>query len=173
MARIEKVKQVLTENVIPDHAPAGTVFIAKDTQNVWLAVRSGEVLNLSDILDGKYAGVRTPARNGKDGKDGQSIRGERGEPGRDGVCCCKEGLDSTVPGPRGEVGPAGVGKQGPQGPPGTDTATVLADARAELAAVRAEFADLKLVVTAIHGQNKQCSEYISFLKARSDARKGK
>jgi len=32
--------------------------------------------------------------------------------------------------------------------------------------VRREFADLKLVVEAIHGQNKQCDEYIAYLRAK-------
>jgi hypothetical protein len=170
--RVQKVKQILTEHFVPETAPFGTVFVCKDTQQVWLAVRSGEVLNLSDLLDGKHVLASKPARNGRDGKDGLSIKGEPGRTGpagRDG----KDGLNSVVPGPIGPVGPAGAGQPGPQGPAGADSATVLADARAEIATLRAEFANLKLVVNAIHDQNRQADSYIEFLRARSAARKEK
>lgn len=166
MSRRQKIHQTLCESCVPEVGTFGEVWLAKAEQSFWYATRDGRVVNLSDVLNNIPATV--PARDGKDGKDGIGTQGERGPAGRDGVCVCKKGCDSTVPGPRGEVGPAGgVGQTGPQGPAGPDTATVLADARAELAAVRAEFADLKLVVTAIHGQNKQCSEYIDFLRKKS------
>ena len=40
--------------------------------------------------------------------------------------------------------------------------------RAELATVRAEFADLKLVVNAIHEQNRQGDAYIAYLRAKRE-----
>jgi hypothetical protein len=105
------------------------------------------------------------------GPPGPSIRGDRGESivgpaGKDG----RDGSPSTIPGPPGERGSIGLrGDIGPQGYPGQDTAAVLADARALLALVRAEFADLKLVVTAIHDQNRQVDAYLAFLRAKRKA----
>jgi hypothetical protein len=40
----------------------------------------------------------------------------------------------------------------------------LAESNDTLAALRREFADLKLVVDAIHAQNKQADEYIAYLR---------
>jgi hypothetical protein len=128
--RQQKVKQILAESLIPDQAEFGTVFVCKDTQRVWITARSGEVLNLTDLLEGKNANVRTPGPQGPPGKDGK---------------------DSTVPGPPGATG---VGEKGGRGLPGRDGApgkagvcvcqTALDDMktlRSEIAHIRAEMAD--------------------------------
>jgi len=76
------------------------------------------------------------------------------------------------------------GAVGPQGRPGKDceckTAIAeqlivrleqkLAESNEQLAAVRREFADLKLVVNAIHEQNRQGDQYINFLRQKAAAR---
>ena len=69
--RQQKVKQILAEALIPDHAEFGTVFVCRDTQRVWITARSGEVLNLTDLLEGKSANVRTPGPAGPAGRDGK------------------------------------------------------------------------------------------------------
>jgi hypothetical protein len=167
--RIQKVKQILTENLVPESAPCGTVFITNDTQQVWLSVRSEEVLNLSDLLDGKHVLASKPAKHGRDGKDGVGTKGERGERGADG----KDGSP-------GKDGVGHVGAVGPQGRSGKDceckTAIAeqlivrleqkLAESNDTLATVRREFADLALIVKAIHGQNKQADEYVAYLRAK-------
>jgi hypothetical protein len=156
MPRIQKLKQVLAESFVPDKADPGTVFIAKDTQRVWLAVRSGEVLCLTDILDGTTATVRAPGPQGKQGEQGkpgpQGEQGKIGPAGRDGV----DGRSIV-----GQAGPAGsnghdgvdgkdgqsiVGPKGEQGPPGSVTFVGPAEVeeavqkvRAELIAQRARF----------------------------------
>jgi hypothetical protein len=170
VSRPQKLKQVLAESFVPERAPCGTVFITKDTQQVWLAVRSEEVLNLSDILDGKNILASKPAKHGRDGRDGVSIKGDpgpavvgiQGPPGRDAV-----GIQGppgiNVKGERGDIGPRGF--------PGPDTATLLADARAEIDAIHAEFKDLKLVVKAIYDANTQAHQYIEYLKAKIETRK--
>jgi hypothetical protein len=99
------------------------------------------------------------------------VAGPKGERG-------PRGEASTVPGPKGDkgdsiVGPAGIrGEKGEKGDTvvGPDTAAVLADARAQLDSLRQEVEVLKLVVEAIHGQNKQCDEYINFLRAKTAAK---
>ena len=70
--RQQKVKQILAEALIPDHAEFGTVFVCRDTQRVWITARSGEVLNLTDLLEGKSANVRTPGPAGPAGRDGKN-----------------------------------------------------------------------------------------------------
>jgi len=99
------------------------------------------------------------------------VAGPKGERG-------PRGEASTVPGPKGDkgdsiVGPAGIrGEKGEKGDTvvGPDTAAVLADARAALESLRAEFADLKLVVNAIYEQNKQAAGYIEYLRAKRTAK---
>ncbi len=157
--RVQKVKQTIAESLIPDHAEFGTVFVCRDTQNVWITARSGEVLNLTDLLEGKSANVRTP--------------GPQGAPGRNGA-------DSTVPGP---PGPPGVSTQGPRGLPGRDgapgkdgvcvcqtTLDAVQPLRGEIANMRAEFAALKATVKSLLDMNTRASEYIEFLKERVAAR---
>lgn len=123
MARIQKVKQVITENAVPERADFGTVFVCKDTQQVWVTILSGEVLNLSDLLEGKTAGVRTPGPRGAQGEPGND--GRHGTPGKDSHVPGPKGDPSTVPGPKGEQGNTGRdGKDGKDsvvpGPTGKD-----------------------------------------------------
>jgi hypothetical protein len=155
MPRIQKIKQVLAESFIPDHADPGTVFIAKDTQRVWLAVRSGEVLNLSDVLDGTTATVRTPGPAGKQGEQGKP--GPQGDQGKQGLSG-RDGIDGRIgaqgiaghDGNDGKDGKDGApGEQGPQGEKGepgdvtyigpAELEAAVQKVRAELIAQRARF----------------------------------
>ena len=113
MARKQKVKMVLTENVLPEQAEFGTVFVCKDTQQVWITALNGDVLNLSDVLEGKTAAVRQVGPRGPKGEDStvRGPQGERGYPGRDG----KDGKDSVVAGPAGPRGEKGDTVAGPKG----------------------------------------------------------
>lgn len=107
---------------------------------------------------------RQPPRGekGETGPAGLSITGPAGRDGKDG----RDGV-----GYAGRDGMHGTnGKDGKDGAPGPDSAAVLAETRAELEAVRREFADLKLVVNAIYDQNRQAKDYIEFLRARVAAR---
>ena len=65
MARVQKVKQILTENLLPEKAEFGTVFVCRDTQQVWFTARNGDVLNLHALLApmGSSYSIRT-ATNG-------------------------------------------------------------------------------------------------------------
>jgi hypothetical protein len=168
MARRQKIHSTITEHLIPEVGVHGDVWVAKDTQSFWFATRDGIVVNLSDVLNNVPA--HTPPRHGKDGRDGSTgPKGESstGPAGRDGT----NGKDSVVPGPAGPVGLRGVGERGEASTvPGPDSATVLAAAREEISSIHAEFADLKLVVTAIHEQNRPGDEYIQFLRTRQAAR---
>jgi hypothetical protein len=160
-----KIKHTLCEHLIPETAEFGTVWCARDTGAIWYATRSGVVVNLTDVLNGVVA--HTPPRHGKDGIDGRD--GAKGDPGRAAV---------GIQGPPGRdavgiQGPPGINVKGDKGDrgeastvPGPDTSTVLAAARAEIAAIHAEFADLKLTVQAIHEMNRQADEYIAYLKAK-------
>jgi hypothetical protein len=113
------------------------------------------------------------AKHMKPGPAGQSIRGEKGESivGPTGPAG-RDASPSKIPGPPGERGSQGLkGDTGSIGPAGPDSAAVLADARAEIAAIHAEFSDLKLQIQAVHDQNKQADAYLEFLRARVAARK--
>lgn len=142
MSRIQKLKQILTENLVPDRAEPGTVFLCKDTQNVWLAVRSGETLNLSDILDGTTASVRTPGPAGKKGERG--VPGAQGEQGNQGVAG-RDGVDGRsiqgTPGQNGKDGrdgaPGAKGDKGDKGEPGDITVIGPAEVKAAVAKARA------------------------------------
>lgn len=119
MARLQKVKQILSENLVPDRAEFGTVYVCKDTQQVWVTALSREVLNLSDLLEGKTATVRTPGPQGAPGRDGvdgsnSTVPGPRGNVGEAG----RDGKDSTVPGPKGDKG--NRGDKGDKGDDGKD-----------------------------------------------------
>jgi hypothetical protein len=119
MARVQKFKKILTETLLPDKAPAGTVFWCSDSQTLWLATASEEILNLSDILEGKHVGVRQRGPAGPEGKAStvpgpKGERGERGPAGHDAVCNCRVGLQ----GPKGDKGDNIVGPRGPAGPAG-------------------------------------------------------
>jgi len=109
--------------------------------------------------------------------DRQPPRGEKRETGPAGL---------SITGPAGRDGKDakdGVGYPGavgPQGRPGKDceckTAIAeqlivrleqkLAESSDLLTAVRKEFADLKLVIEAIYGQQRQVDEYLAFLKSK-------
>src|SRR5216684_7981677 len=123
--RVQKVKQVLAESFVPETAPFGSVFICKDTQQVWIAALSGEVLNLSHVLEGKNVLASKPAKHGRDGKDGVSIKGDpgpagvgiQGIPGRDAV---------------GIQGPPGINVKGDKGEPGRDSVVPGPDSTAVL-----------------------------------------
>ena len=116
MARKQKVRMILTENVLPDTAEFGTVFICKDTQQIWFAVLNGDVLNLSDLFEGKTATVRQVGPAGPRGAASNVMgpKGDKGEPGQDG----KDGAASTVCGPKGERGDSVCGPKGERGDAG-------------------------------------------------------
>ncbi len=161
-----KLHSVINEHLIPEQAVAGDVYFARAEGTVWLTTKSGVVVCLSDILHGEC--VHTPPRAGRDGIDGASIKGDRGARGADGADG-KDGRDGVGrPGVNGNHG--SNGRDGKDGAPGPDSAAVLASTNAALADVLAKFADLKLVVNAIHGQNKQCDEYIQFLRNKRKAK---
>jgi hypothetical protein len=88
--------------------------------------------------------------------------------GKDAVCCCKngkdgasghDGRDSTVPGPRGEPG-----RDGRDAP---DLSTLRAEWRQDLAAIRTENAELKLMLKAMLECNTKAGEYVTWLVART------
>lgn len=178
MPRAQKIRQVLSEAFIPDHAEPGVVFIAKDTQRVWLAVRSGEVLCLSDLLDGTTATVRSPGPAGRQGERGvagpQGDVGRTGDAGRDGIdgrmgaqglagSDGKNGIDGAdgapgQQGPRGEKGDAGsVTYIGPE-----ELEAAVQKCRAELVAQRARF--IAAVAVALEkNQTRDCHPTIKRL----------
>ena len=104
MARRQKIHSTINEHFIPEVGVFGDVWLAKAEQSFWYVTRDGSVVCLSDVLNNVPA--HTPPRHGRDGKDGVGTKGERGATGNDGRDGAP-GKDSTVPGPRGEVGPAG------------------------------------------------------------------
>jgi hypothetical protein len=168
MSRQQKIHSTLSEHFIPETGTFGDVWLAKAEQSFWYATRDGKVVNLSDVLN--QVPVHTPPRHGRDGIDGATgPKGETstGPAGRDG----SNGKDSTVPGPAGPVGLRGVGERGEASTvPGPDSATVLAAAREEIAAIHKAFQDLKMIVEAIYGQQRQCDEYLTHLRAKATAR---
>lgn len=170
MSRQQKIHSTLSEHFIPETGTFGDVWLAKAEQSFWYATRDGRVVNLSDVLN--QVPVHTPPRHGKDGRDAVSVKGERGE----------RGEASTVPGPAGRNGIDGsigaVGLRGERGErgeasvvPGHDSAFVLADTLAAISKIHGEFEALKLVVEAIHGQNKQVDDYLNYLRAKRAAKK--
>ena len=100
-------------------------------------------------------------------------------------------------GPKGDsiVGPAGKdaapanagrdgigingcpGRDGKNGAPGPDTATVLAESRAEIAAMRLKFdtlaADFELLSRAFTSSSQKCADYVAFLKSRAEKKRAK
>src|ERR1035437_1578960 len=74
-------------------------------------------------------------------------RGLKGDAGRDAVCCCKNGADSTVPGPRGATGQQGcagtAGKDGHDAPQRQELDALLLEYHRDIKTLRAEIADLK------------------------------
>jgi hypothetical protein len=169
MSRQQKIHQVLAEHLIPEIGVHGEVWLAKDTQSFWYGTRDGRVVNLSDILN--QVPVHAPPRHGRDGLDGRNgLDGAQGKIGPTGV-----GLPGVAG--TGIPGPPGLNIKGDKGEPGAastvpgpDSAVVLAEARVQIAAIRAEFADLKLQIQAVHEQNRQADAYLEFLRARRVAR---
>ncbi len=169
-----KIRTVLCEHLIPEQAVFGTIFLAKDTQNIWYATREGLVVSLSDILNNAPV-VHTPPRHGADGKDGVSIKGERGERGANGS-----------DGAAGRDGVGTVGATGAQGRPGRDCVcrTELAEARlsgvessvqevnAKHTALTAQVAALRAEIQALVDLNKNAGVYLEWLRARREARQG-
>ena len=116
MARVQKFKNILTETLLPDKAPAGTVYWCSDSQTLWLATASEEVLNLSDILEGKHVGARQRGVKGEKGDPStvagpKGERGERGAAGHDGVCKCRTGIQGL----KGDKGDNVKGDKGDRG----------------------------------------------------------
>ncbi len=159
--RKEKVKHVLCESVIPETAPHGSVFIAKDTQAVYWAAADGVVMNLTDVLNSVPA--HTPPRHGRDGKDG--------------VCICKNGADGkTIFGPKGERGEPGVGIQGAagrDGRDGKDCQCVNVDADGRLSRIESQVAELRNIITNVANKSDAASAAtLALLEARlADARR--
>lgn len=171
------VKHILAQSFLPGggdagrgKAPAHTFYVCKDTGAVFVSDAEGALLSISDLLLGKDV-VRAFPHTGCAGANGadSTVPGPRGPAGLDGAPGVN-GKDSTVPGPAGAVGPVGPRGEGERGPAGPDTATVLADARAEIAAFRAEVASLKLTLQGLADRDKLTGLYMEFLRARAAAR---
>lgn len=121
----------------------------------------------------------TSAKEAHDRIDRAAVKGEKGDAGPKG----ERGATGDVgrDGINGTSGRDAVGIQGPPGQRGKDCEcklelaqqhiarleSNLADSRDALAAVRKEFADLKLVVAAIYDQNKQAAGYVEYLRAKT------
>jgi hypothetical protein len=111
-------KNIITQNALPGgatgdrgHAEPGTVFFCRDTQNCFIAMADGCLLNLSELVNGTVPCVHVPVP-GERGSDGAN-----GKDGRDG----KDGADGKT------------GAQGPKGEPGD--ITVIGDAELQAAVV--------------------------------------
>jgi hypothetical protein len=169
----QKVHYVLTEDLLPevmgDHI--GEFYVARAEGTIWYVSGSGAVVSLIDLL--RDAKPVAPPRHGK---DGAFVIGPRGIEGKDG----HDGRD-------GRDGKDGIGYAGPQGPPGRPgkdceckTAIAeqhivrltqkLAESSDTLAAVRAEFADLKMQIAAVRSMMTKSKEYIEFLTAKNAAK---
>ncbi len=164
MARVQKVKQIITENLLPEKAEFGTVFVCRDTQQVWFTARNGDVLNLSDLLEGKTASVRQVGPTGPKGGDStvQGPKGDKGEPGRDG----KDGRDSTVPGPKGERGESIKGDKGDKGERGLNGIDGRDGESADITTLSAQVAALQATVNALLDMNKRGADYIAYLQEK-------
>lgn len=115
----------------------------------------------------------------------QPPRGETGErglmglPGKDAVCCCRNGVDSTVPGPSGRdglQGPRGAdGSDGHDSPQRVELDNFLIEAKRELKAIRAEWEEQKDLLEAL--KNWACntpthrSDFFAFCQKQAAARK--
>jgi hypothetical protein len=94
--------------------------------------------------------------------------GAQGQPGKDAVCICRNGRDSTVPGPPGRDGLQGrAGNDGRDGRNAPDLSTLRAEWRQDLAAIRTENAELKLMLTAMLESNSKSGQYLAFLRERT------
>jgi|ERR1017187_6564649 hypothetical protein len=96
--------------------------------------------------------------------------GPKGDPGRDGIGTPgRDGINA--------VGhPGATGLQGPKGNPGQDGRNapsideLLAASRADMAALRAEYAEIKLMLQGFCDINKKAGDYITWLRQRAEAR---
>jgi hypothetical protein len=86
-------KVILTQNLLPNVAEPGSVFVCKDTGEAWIAVRPhGHLMNLHDLLDGRVeGGIREPGPQGLPGRDGAD-----GKDGRDGVDLTSNALEAAI-----------------------------------------------------------------------------
>ena len=144
--------------------------VAPNKYNLHGRVEEVEVVAANALTEAKRAHERLDHQPPRGERGLTGVKGDRGKHGENG----RDGKDSTVPGPSGAsvVGPKGnTGDRGDRGPAGPVSAEVLAATRAELANVMKQFEDLKLVVDAIHSQNRQCDEYINFLRQKVAARR--
>jgi hypothetical protein len=88
-------------------------------------------------------------------------RGPQGIPGRD-AAPAKDGRDGI-----GIVGPMGPrGENGRDGRDAPDLSTLRAEWRQDLAAIRIENAELKLMLTAMLESNSKSGQYLAFLRER-------
>jgi hypothetical protein len=98
-------------------------------------------------------------------------RGLKGDAGRDAVSIPgRNGKDSTVPGPAGRDGATIVGPAGRDGRNAPSIDELLATSRADMAALRAEYAEIKLMLQGFCDINKKAGDYITWLKQRAEAR---
>lgn len=76
-----KLHRTISSSLIPETGNPFDVWLATDTNTVWLTARNGVVFCINDVLDGVVA--HTPPRHGETGSRGE--RGERGETGAVGA----------------------------------------------------------------------------------------
>ena len=171
------VKHILAQSCLPgggdpgrDKAPAHTFYVCRDTGAVFVSDAEGALLNISDLLLGKDV-VRAFPHTGCAGKDGadSNVPGPRGPAGNDGAPG-RNGADSKVPGPVGPAGRGERGEPGERGPAGPDTTEALADARAEIAAYRAEVATFKTILQGLIDREKNTGSYMEWLRAKAAER---
>ncbi len=106
---------------------------------------------------------QTAGRDGAPGARGESIVGPQGIPG-------KAGKDSTVPGPAGQSITGAPGKNGRDGRDAPDVSEILAESKRDMAKVRQEYREIKLMLQGLFDINKKAGDYIEWLKQRNEAR---
>jgi hypothetical protein len=135
------LKNILTANLLPKQADAGTVYWCRDTAQCWIAMADCCLLNLSELVSGTVPYVAAvgpqgpPGPAGKDRDAAQGPKGDRGEAG-----------------PVGPAGPAGpAGPQGPRGelsyianPTSTEIAAALTELQQAKARIHAALIDATL-----------------------------
>jgi hypothetical protein len=107
------------------------------------------------------------------------LTGPKGDSGRDAVCCCKNGADSTIPGPRGERGLTGSsgrnGTDGKDSPSATEYSNLLLEVqklnKETRGLITAQNENISLLYEVIVGTNQKTSDYLAFLEARAQARR--
>jgi hypothetical protein len=164
------VQYALCESALPENMGAdhfGEFYIAKAEQSVWFVAKNGTVVSLCDFL--LNAEPVAPPRHGRDGKDAEPApKGERGPAGigRDG----RDGEDSKIPGPPGRDGFSIVGPAGRDGRDAPSIDELLAASRHDMARLRAEYAEIKLMLQGFCDINKKAGDYITWLKERAARR---